>query len=129
MRVVAVPCLKDNFAYLVIEGNQAAVVDPSEAAPVEAAIAREGVELVAVWATHHHWDHVGGIPDLVAKHPGIPVLIGEHDAPKVATATEALADGAAFTLGTLLGRVIHNPAHTIGAITYVIEGAAFTGDT
>src|SRR5882672_3061105 len=112
MRVVAVPCLKDNFAYLVIEGTQAAVVDPSEAAPVEAALAREGVELVAVWATHHHWDHVGGIADLVAKHPKISVAIGEHDAPKVPTATQSLADGGTFTLGALRGHVILNPAHT-----------------
>jgi hydroxyacylglutathione hydrolase len=66
MRVVAVPCLKDNFAYLVIEGNQAAVVDPGEAAPVEAALSREGVQLAAIWLTHHHHDHVGGVPDLVA---------------------------------------------------------------
>ena len=85
MRVVPVPCLKDNFAYLVIEGGEAAIVDPGEAEPVEAAVAREGVELVAIWATHHHHDHVG--------------------------------------------RVIHNPAHTLGAITFVIEGCAFTGDT
>jgi len=130
MHVVAIPCLKDNYAYLVIDGaKRAAVVDPGEAAPIEAAIQREGVELVAVWATHHHWDHVGGIPDLVAKHPGIPVLIGEVDGPKVATATQRLADGASFTLGALRGHIIHNPAHTLGAITYVIEGCAFTGDT
>lgn len=129
MRVVPVPCLKDNYAYLVIEGDQAAVVDPGEAPPVEAAVAREGLRLVAIWATHHHHDHVGGVKELLAAHPGIAVLAGERDAPKITGVTEALADGAAFSLGTLRGRVIHNPAHTLGAITFVIEGCAFTGDT
>lgn len=129
MRVVPVPCLKDNFAYLVIEGSDAAIVDPGEAPPIEAALAREGVKLVAIWATHHHHDHVGGVKALLAAHPGIAVLAGEHDAPKIEGVTQALPDGGTFTLGARSGRVIHNPAHTLGAITFVIEGCAFTGDT
>ncbi len=129
MRVVIVPCLKDNFAYLVIEGNDAAIVDPGEAAPVEAAIVREGVKLVAIWATHHHPDHVGGVKELLAAHPGIAVVAGERDAPKITGVTSALGDGGEFTLGALKGHAIHNPGHTLGAITFVIEGCAFTGDT
>src|SRR5512138_3505754 len=127
MRVVPVPGLKDNYAYLVIEGDQAAIVDPGETAPIAAAIAREGVTLVAIWATHHHHDHVGGVEGLLG--PGIAVLAGERDAPKIPGVTRALADGDGFTLGALRGHVIHNPAHTLGAITFVIQGCAFTGDT
>ena len=131
MRVVPVPCLKDNFAYLVIDeaARKCAVVDPGEAKPVEEALAREQVELVAIWATHHHHDHVGGIAELVARRSGIQVAIGERDAAKVSTATAKLADGGTFTLGDLRGTVIHNPGHTLGAITFVIAGCAFTGDT
>jgi len=131
MRIVAVPNLKDNYAYLVIDEatRRAAIVDPGEAAPIEAAVARAGVTLVAIWATHHHHDHVGGVKELVAAHPGIEVLVGEHDAAKVAGTTRSLADGEAFELAGTRGHVIHNPAHTLGAITFVIDGAAFTGDT
>ncbi len=131
MRIVSVPCLKDNFAYLVIDeaSKRAAVVDPGEAAPVEAALAAEQVTLVAIWATHHHYDHVGGVKDLLAAHPGIEVVVGERDAAKVPGATQPLADGGSFTLGGSTGQVIHNPAHTLGAVTFVIEGCAFTGDT
>jgi hydroxyacylglutathione hydrolase len=129
MRVVPVPCLKDNFAYLVIEGSDAAIVDPGEAEPVEAALAKEGVKLVAIWATHHHHDHVGGVKALLAAHPGIDVVAGETDAPKIEGVTHKLADGGEFSLGLLRGRVIHNPAHTLGAITFVIQDCAFTGDT
>jgi hydroxyacylglutathione hydrolase len=61
MRVVPVRCLEDNYAYLVIaDGGDTAIVDASEAAPVLAALEREGARAKAIWTTHHHWDHVGG---------------------------------------------------------------------
>src|SRR6185436_4725383 len=130
MRIVPVPCLKDNFAYLVIDHDgRCAVVDPGEAAPIEAALAREGAQLAAVWATHHHPDHVGGVPELVAAHPGIDVVIGARDAARTPRVTRTLDDGDEVALGTLRARCIHNPGHTLGAITYVVEGCAFTGDT
>lgn len=129
MRVVAVPCLKDNFAYLVIDGQQAAVVDPGEAAPIEAAIAKEGVQLAAIWATHHHHDHVGGVEELLAKHPGIPVYAGAVDAEKIKSPTQRLNDGDEFTFGSLRVKVIHNPGHTLGAISFHVGDSVFTGDT
>nr|HEX4315274.1 hydroxyacylglutathione hydrolase [Kofleriaceae bacterium] len=126
MRVVAVPCLKDNYAYLVIEGGVAAVVDPGEAAPVRAAIAREGVTLVAVWATHHHPDHVGGAQEL-----GVEIVGHASDRERIAGLTRAVDDGDEVALaGTgVRARIIHNPGHTLGAISYVVDGCAFTGDT
>lgn len=129
MRVVPVPCLKDNYAYLVIDGDEAAVVDPSEAAPVEAALAREGVRLSQIWLTHHHWDHVGGVPGLVQAHAGIDVVASAVDAAKIKGVTRTVAEGDEVALGQLRARVIENPGHTLGAITFVVEDAAFTGDT
>lgn len=130
MRVVSVPCLKDNFAYLVIDrDDRCAVVDPGEAAPIEAALVRENATLAAVWATHHHPDHVGGVPALVAAHPGIEVVVGASDAPRTPGVTRTVQDGDEVVLGSLRARCIHNPGHTLGAITFVVEGCAFTGDT
>jgi hydroxyacylglutathione hydrolase len=130
MRIVSVPCLKDNYAYLVIDDDsRCAVIDPGEAAPIEAALVREHAQLVAIWATHHHPDHVGGVAELVARHPGIEVAIGVKDAPRTPSVTRALEDGDEVALGALRGRCIHNPGHTLGAISYVIEGCVFTGDT
>jgi hydroxyacylglutathione hydrolase len=130
MRVVSVPCLKDNFAYLVIDSDgQCAVVDPGEAGPIEAALVRENAQLTAIWATHHHADHVGGVPELVARHPGIEVVIGAVDAPRTSHVTRALDDGDTVKLGALRARCIHNPGHTLGAISFVVEDCVFTGDT
>lgn len=129
MNVVVVPCLKDNFAYLVIDHGKAAVVDPSEAAPVEAALAREGVTLTSIWLTHHHWDHVGGVKDLVAKHANVEVVASTKDSEKIEGVTKKVSDGDEVTHGSLKARIIDNPGHTLGAITFLVEGCAFTGDT
>jgi hydroxyacylglutathione hydrolase len=129
MRVVAVPCLADNFAYLVIEGDKAAIVDPGEAKPVEEALAREGVTLVAIWLTHHHWDHVGGVEALVAAHPGIAVVAHKSDHARSPKVTVLVDEGDTVELGGLRARILHNPGHTLGAISYLIEGCVFTGDT
>src|SRR5690348_15903397 len=67
MRIVPVPCLKDNYAYLVIaDSGETAVVDASETPPVVDALKREGAVLRAIWSTHHHWDHVGGNEEIAA---------------------------------------------------------------
>jgi len=136
MRVVPVPCLSDNYAYLVIDdaAKQAAVVDPGEAPPVLAAIEREGVALVAVWATHRHLDHVGGVAGLVAAIPGLAVVCHSSDFERghVPHATHSVNAGDVMEVGAVKATIIHNPGHTIGGISYWIadgDGAVFTGDT
>jgi hydroxyacylglutathione hydrolase len=132
MRVVPVPCLRDNYAYLVIEDTAAAIVDPSAHAPVLEAIAREHVTPMAIWLTHHHWDHVGGVEGVLAAHPGIEVVAHESDQARSPRVTRPVVDGDRVTVGTLRARILHNPGHTLGAISYWIEdgdGAVFTGDT
>jgi hydroxyacylglutathione hydrolase len=129
VRIAIVPCLADNFAYLVIEGDRCAVVDPGEAPPVEAALARERVQLAAIWLTHHHHDHVGGVKDLVAAHPGIEVVAHVSDRERVPCVTKLVDEGDQVALDGLRAKIIHNPGHTLGAISYVIEGCVFTGDT
>jgi hydroxyacylglutathione hydrolase len=129
MDVVAVPCLKDNFAYLVIQDGRAAVVDPGEAAPIEQALAREGATLAAIWLTHHHHDHVGGVAALMDAHPGVEAIAHVHDRDRAPRVTRVVEDGDQVMLGELRARIIHNPGHTLGAISYHVSGAVFTGDT
>ena len=131
MKVIPVPCLKDNYAYLLVceETGQAGAVDPSEAGPVEAAAARAGVRLVAILNTHHHWDHTGGNKELLAKHPSLKVYAHASDKGRIDGLTDGLQHGQEFTLGTLRIRGLHNPGHTTGGISYAVGDAVFTGDT
>jgi hydroxyacylglutathione hydrolase len=135
MRVVAVPCLKDNYAYLVVceQSGRAAVVDPGEAAPVLAAVAREGVDLRAVWATHHHLDHIGGVEALRRGLPRLEVVghCSDAERARIPGITREVSDGDEVVLGTVRAVIIHNPGHTSGAVSYCLpaEAAVFTGDT
>jgi hydroxyacylglutathione hydrolase len=132
VRVVPVPCLSDNYAYLVhAEGStDALVVDPSEAGPVAAALAREGLRLGAILDTHHHHDHVGGNEELVSAHPGIPVIAGATDQGRIPALTRGVSHGETFEVLGLSIRALHVPGHTSGAIAFVVEGTdVFTGDT
>ncbi len=132
MRIVPVPVLADNYAYLVIApSGAAAVVDPSEAEPVLASAAREGARLAAIWNTHHHWDHVGGNRDLLAAIPGLRVFGYEGDRARIPGITHPVTDGGGFDFEGLGIRVVFIPAHTSGHVAYYLpqEKAVFTGDT
>ncbi len=131
MQVIPIPCLSDNYAYLLVcpTTNEAAVVDPSEAEPVIAEVERTGVKLVAILNTHHHWDHVNGNPKLIDTYPNLRVYGYASDRGRIPGQTEFLDEDHSFAFGKLSGHITHNPGHTTGAITFYIEGCAFTGDT
>lgn len=129
--VTPIPCLSDNYAYLVTDPvtGARAIVDPSEPGPPLAAIERAGGRLDAILATHHHPDHVGGNEALAARFPGVPVYAHASDVGRVPAQTERLDDGATFRVGSLEVRALHVPGHTLGAVAYLVGDAVFTGDT
>lgn len=131
MKVVPVPCLRDNYAYLIIceETGEAGVVDPSEARPVLREIQNLGVQLAAILNTHHHWDHVGGNDELLNHYPHLAVYGHASDKGRIPGQTVFLEEGDKVAVGKLNGSLTHNPGHTTGAITFYFEDAAFTGDT
>ena len=141
MQIVPIACLSDNYAYLLVcpETKEAAIVDPSEPGPVLRGLEENGgrtggVKIVAILDTHHHHDHVGGNED-VAKALGIERVYGHvSDKGRIPKQSEFLEEGATFTIGSLLVRVLHIPGHTLGAIAYVVtrephDAVVFTGDT
>jgi hydroxyacylglutathione hydrolase len=130
MRVLPVPCLSDNYAYLVTNGgNEAVVVDPSEVDPVAIALAREGLRLAAILCTHHHPDHVGGNEALIERFGEVPVFAHESDKGRVPGQTVMVKEGVPVEVAGLSFRALHVPGHTTGAVAYFGHGAVFTGDT
>lgn len=131
MEVHLVPCLKDNYAYLVHAPGraEALVVDASEEAPVAAALQRLGLTPVGILATHHHHDHVGGNEGLLARYPALRVFGYRSDRGRIPGQTDFLDDEQEVELAGIGFKALHIPGHTLGAVAYVAEGAAFTGDT
>jgi len=131
MRVEIVPCLRDNFAYLVSsgDGTECVVIDPSEAEPVERALEQHGLSLAAILNTHHHHDHVGGNSELKLNRRGLDVFGHASDRGRIPEQTRFLEHGERFEVVGLEFSILHIPGHTTGAIAYVAEGVAFTGDT
>jgi hydroxyacylglutathione hydrolase len=133
MRIVPVPCLNDNYAYLVIDEatSHAAVVDPSESAPVLSAAEREGANIRELWLTHHHFDHVGGNEGILEALGDLVVRGSVYDEKekRIPGQTVAHADGDMFVFEGHEVSIIENPGHTLGAISFLVEGNLFSGDT
>jgi hydroxyacylglutathione hydrolase len=135
MRVLRLRARTDNYVWLIVDDAARAcvAVDPSEAAPVEAALAESGLALAGIWCTHHHHDHVGGNEALAARWPGIPVVASEVDRGRVPAQTQAVREGDEVRVGGLRARVVFIPGHTRGHVAYVMEDGGetrlFCGDT
>lgn len=110
----------DNYIWLLTDrdGRRAAVVDPGDAAPVQAALAERQLELAAVLVTHHHADHVGGLPALRAAWPRM-VVHGPAGS-EVQGIDEGWLDGETLDLEGFDARftVIAVPGHTLDHIAW-----------
>lgn len=132
LEIVTVPCLADNYAYLVHDRatGDTAVVDVPEAAPILLALAARGWKVSQVLLTHHHPDHVQGLADLLALHPAT-VIGAAADAHRLPPLDRAVTEGDSITIGDQIGRVIDVSGHTIGHLAFHFPGSAlaFTADS
>lgn len=125
-------CLNDNFGYLIhdVETKATASIDAPEAGPIIKALEREGWQLTDILITHHHGDHVGGVAELKQKY-NCRVVAPHDKTTKIADVDLRVANADVVKVGTLLGRVLETPGHTLDHISYVFdtEKALFAADT
>lgn len=132
VELVTIPCLSDNYAYLVHDSDSGAtaVVDVPEAGPILAALSTRGWRLTDIWLTHHHSDHIDGVAELRAA-TGAKVTGAAADAHRLPPLDLALPEEGAFTLGRHGVTTFAVPGHTVGHIAFHMAGAGlvFTGDS
>lgn len=138
--------LEENCWLLVDPDTKAAVlVDPGdEADRLLTAIESEGATLAAIWLTHAHFDHVGGIAGVIRRanvpiflHPADQVLYGRASdsaarwgltVENPPAATDALAQGDTVALGAYRFDVWHLPGHAPGHVAFIGHGLCISGD-
>ncbi|MGA9382207.1 MAG: hydroxyacylglutathione hydrolase [Phormidium sp.] len=138
MQVHRLSALSDNYIFLLHdpEQNTAAVVDPAEASPVLRALETLNAELVAIFNTHHHHDHVGGNQQLMARFSKVCVYGGAEDQGRIPGQQVFLKAGSQVAFADRVAEVFFVPGHTRAHIAYYFPpstagetGELFCGDT
>ncbi|MDX1803169.1 MAG: hydroxyacylglutathione hydrolase [Alcanivorax sp.] len=126
----AIPAFRDNYIWALVEEDRCVVVDPGDAAPVEAFLDEHGLRLTAILVTHHHPDHIGGITALLNHHDACVYGPARETIPGC---SRALVEDDHFSpegLNLQLS-VLEIPGHTLGHIAFYAaeEHWLFCGDT
>ncbi|MCG8380358.1 MAG: hydroxyacylglutathione hydrolase [Proteobacteria bacterium] len=130
LEIIPFPALKDNYIWLLKNkaSKHIAIVDPGEAGPLLKLIKTEQLNPIAILITHHHWDHVNGIADIVEIHD-IPVYSPKTESVNCSTNPVGEGDIVSLPELELEFRLLNVPGHTSGAIAYYNDKYVFSGDT
>ena len=132
MKIEIIPCLKDNYSYLIIDekNNKACVVDPGEAQPVINYLEKNNIRLAFILNTHHHYDHVDGNSELKKKY-NAKVVGYINDAKRIPNIDITVKDEEIWSEKNFKAKIKHIPGHTLGHICFHFfnEKIIFTGDT
>ncbi len=132
MKLIALPAFSDNYIWLLHDDHHALAVDPGDSAPVLAWLQQHpGLQLDMILVTHHHADHTGGLPELVAR-TGARVVGPALE--KMPVNAQGLQQGDHLDWHGLRFDVHDVPGHTLGHIAFWAHptGQApllFCGDT
>ena len=132
MKIKIIPCLKDNYSYLIIDEKKdtACVIDPSESDPIIKYLENNKIDLKFILNTHHHYDHVGGNQKLKEKY-NAKIIGFQEDKDRIPGIDILVDDQEIWENENFVAKIIHIPGHTLGHICFYFfnNKLVFTGDT
>lgn len=129
--VTAVPCLSDNYAWLLrAPDGRLAICDPGEAGPIVAAVEAAGGRLDLILLTHHHGDHIAGTAELARRY-GAKVMGAAADAHRLPPLDITVRPGERVDVLGVPAEVLASDGHTRGHIAFNFPdcGIVLCGDT
>ena len=129
LSITAIPAFDDNYIWLLTAGgNDCAVVDPGDADPVLETLEKRGLNLSYILLTHHHYDHVGGVPELLERYTAR--VYGPADE-RIPFVHRVCREGDEIQLPGLNTnfQILEVPAHTRSHIAFYRPDTLFCGDT
>ena len=119
MKIQIIPCLQDNYSYLIIDEikNIACVIDPSEAKPIIKYLEEKNINLKYILNTHHHYDHVGGNQELKERY-GASVIGYKGDKDRIPEIDILVDDKEIWQQENFEAKIFHIPGHTLGHICF-----------
>jgi glyoxylase-like metal-dependent hydrolase (beta-lactamase superfamily II) len=129
-RVVVGPYANNVFVLRCRETGEAVLIDAANEHERRLELCRRlGVRRVL--ETHGHWDHIGAVTQI--REAGYEVGVNSRDAPMLKDVgyDVFIDDQEVIEVGRLRLHAIHNPGHTPGSVSFLVEGAPllFSGDT
>ncbi len=127
--VIPLPAFSDNYIWTIVpETGAVTVVDPGQAAPVLAWLRAHGRTLGTLLLTHHHHDHIGGVPELLSQYPDCRVYAPRDT--RIPGDFIRVGDGDDIEVSGMGGIVVLScDGHTVPHIAYLWGDRLFVGDT
>lgn len=129
MKITGLPALSDNYIWVIHSDNhnEAWIVDPGEAKPVLDYFQQQDLLLKGILVTHHHYDHVDGIPEIQQVFDQVPIIGNARGAyPYI---TQHVEDNDEINILGNCFKVLTTPGHCHDHISFYHPQALFCGDT
>jgi hydroxyacylglutathione hydrolase len=129
INIFPIKAFQDNYIWVIQENDNVIVIDPGDAEPVLKELKKKNINLVAILITHKHYDHTGGVEELINNHPNVQIFGPENNEFKFKYAI-IKEDDVISIFGTKVKfKVIETPGHTLDHVVYVDKHHLFCGDT